>query len=461
MIIGQLLKKIKLDWRLLLAGAVAAALVNPVTAAETASVGFIQSALGAAHIQSNQGDRQLARVDAMISVGDKIITGRNGHVHLRFVDDALVSVRPNSELIIERYEYDQQNPGLSAVKFSLNEGVARAMSGAAARSARERFRLNTPIAAIGVRGTDFIVSTNSRTTQAKVEEGMIVVAPYSADCLMDALGPCEANAVALGGDSLEMLELNEGVTTPRILPAGNLSRVGAVAGQVQAMADPGSAPVVEETVNSENGSSSNNVIVEGVTSPQLTADAEQLAAASATPANFMPERALASSELTSRQLVWGRYSEDLANRDRIAVDFGLARAEREITVGNVGYGLYRPEDGSKQVNPDLSVVSFNLAAAQAYYDSNTGIVAMDVSGGSLAVDFEDSSFATELNLSHALTGDIDFVANGLLNSNGYFYNRGDTQRIGGSVSLDGSEAGYFFEQQLDNGGIQGLTLWNR
>jgi hypothetical protein len=43
---------------------------------------------------------------------------------------------------------------------------------------------------------------------------------------------------------------------------------------------------------------------------------------------------------------------------------------------------------------------------------------------------------------------------------GYFHSRTDGKIIAGAVSLDGSEAGYFFEQQLLQGDIQGLTLWN-
>ena len=50
---------------------------------------------------------------------------------------------------------DEANPSDSQVKLNLIEGTARAVSGEAAKAAKERFRLNTPIAAIGVRGTDY------------------------------------------------------------------------------------------------------------------------------------------------------------------------------------------------------------------------------------------------------------------------------------------------------------------
>lgn len=42
------------------------------------------------------------------------------------------------------------------VRFKLETGVARAISGTAAESAKDRFRLNTPLVAIGVRGTDLL-----------------------------------------------------------------------------------------------------------------------------------------------------------------------------------------------------------------------------------------------------------------------------------------------------------------
>jgi hypothetical protein len=55
---------------------------------------------------------------------------------------------------------------------------------------------------------------------------------------------------------------------------------------------------------------------------------------------------------------------------------------------------------------------------------------------------------------------VNFAASGRLYDGGYFHTRSDTERLAGAVSLDGKEAGYFFEKQLENGGIQGLTLWD-
>ena len=59
------------------------------------------------------------------------------------------------------------------------------------------------------------------------------------------------------------------------------------------------------------------------------------------------------------------------------------------------------------------------------------------------------------------TGAVKFADSGLLYSGGYFHSRSATQAMAGATSLDGAEAGYFFEKTLQNGYIEGLTLWGR
>jgi len=176
---------------------------------------------------------------------------------------------------------------------------------------------------------------------------------------------------------------------------------------------------------------------------------------------FTPEQALEIADLADRQLIWGRYSNaGLDDQERITVPFDEARNGRKVTVGNFEYGLFRSENDKKRMDSGLTVVSFGLSSAQAFYNSSSGVVAMEVGGGTLDIDFQGNSFTTQLNLNHSLTGELEFAAGGRLFGGGFFHSRTDSQTIAGAVSFDGSEAGYFFEQQLLQGDIQGLTLWN-
>ena len=183
-----------------------------------AAIGEVSLVLGKALIRSDDGSRSDVSRGMVISVGDEIETRANGHVHIRFIDNALVSVRPNSRLSIDRYEFDASRPERSAVKFSLSDGVTRAISGEAAKAARDRFRLNTPVAAIGVRGTDFVVGAIKGATRALVNEGAISMAPYSEACSVEAFGPCLANALELSGGTLQLAALAADESAPRMLP---------------------------------------------------------------------------------------------------------------------------------------------------------------------------------------------------------------------------------------------------
>ena len=473
-----------------------------------AAVGEVRLVLGKAYLESPRGGRREAEPGAAIKVEDRIVTGANGHVHILFADGAMVSVRPDSQLEIDRYDYDPMAPERSTVRFTLEEGVTRSISGDAARSARERFRLNTPIAAIGVRGTDFVVSATDSTTRAMVNEGIIVLAPYSVDCSADSFGPCMANAVELSGESLQMLALDSAAPAPRLIPAPNVRNPNMMREEVQqaiaANAPTTSQPADESSeqdaagadadiavtdsvagndgleaseisndiaaVNSSNGGRATEleVVQEAITTPQLTSDVGMAADAEnavSAPTEFTPDTALSFSRLNSRELIWGRFSQfgsdDIPEElERITVSFAEASQNREATVGNFDYGLFRRDLYNEGLQVDPQVLSFRLSSAQAFYNSASGVIAMDVTGGSLDVDLIENNFATELNLSSDATGLVDFSAAGRVIDGGFFNSRSADQRIAGAISLDGREAGYFFERQLEEGGIEGLTLWD-
>lgn len=443
-------------------------------AVSQAVVGTVSLVLGKATIEPAAGGRpRIAKAGSKIKVRDQIATTANGHVHIRFVDDALVSVRPDSRLEITRYDYDPARPSLSTVKFDLIEGVTRAISGDAAKSARQRFRLNTPIAAIGVRGTDFTVSAKAGSTKALVNEGTIVLAPFSADCLADAFGPCTSDSIELSGTTMEIIELNSSTPLPRLVPstdAQNLTSLRSGLQQAikssQAAADTAGgerneARLEEVSANLLTDNAASELEVAAANELEVAAASELEAVAKEQQPKFTPTQAIEVADVADRQLVWGRYSNGgLGDQERITLAFDEARDGKEVTVGNLDYGLFRSENGSKRLDAGLTVVSFGLSSAQAFYNSSSGVVAMEVGGGTLDIDFQENSFATLLNLNHSLTGELEFVANGRLFDGGYFHSRAESQRIAGAVSLDGTEAGYFFEQQLQEGNIQGLTLWN-
>jgi hypothetical protein len=90
-----------------------------------------------------------------ISVSDQIVTGDKSFATLQFIDGAKVTVRPNSTLIVEEYVYNGGD--LDAATLSLVSGGLRVITGAMAKSNPENYKVKTPVALMGVRGTEFSV----------------------------------------------------------------------------------------------------------------------------------------------------------------------------------------------------------------------------------------------------------------------------------------------------------------
>ena len=95
------------------------------------------------------------RAETGIRAGDRIRTGTDGVVQLRFADGALMSIQPGSDFKVEAFAYDAS---LQRSFFELLRGTVRAVSGRIGKRDPEAWRLRTPTATLGIRGTEFTVS---------------------------------------------------------------------------------------------------------------------------------------------------------------------------------------------------------------------------------------------------------------------------------------------------------------
>ena len=91
--------------------AVVASLASlPAYSAGGDAVAQVSLLIGSARVSRLDGSSEVLQRGASIQVGDRIETGANGHVHLRFIDNGAASVRPDSVLEVQAYRYDLQNP---------------------------------------------------------------------------------------------------------------------------------------------------------------------------------------------------------------------------------------------------------------------------------------------------------------------------------------------------------------
>lgn len=119
------------------------------------SVGFIKSVSGEVYIDSSTLSVR-AVPNMKIVQGDSISTGAGSSVGLIFEDDTVVSIGPNSEIVIQDYSFNPVEKELSFVARMV-KGTFSFITGQIAKLAPQNVKLETPDATLGVRGTKFLV----------------------------------------------------------------------------------------------------------------------------------------------------------------------------------------------------------------------------------------------------------------------------------------------------------------
>lgn len=136
--------------------------------AVTFSVGSVTA------VDANGYPRELAKGAAIVS-GDTVITAANGYVQMEFADGGVVSLQSQSRLRIDEYEYTGRADGSEKGFFNLIKGGLRVVTGLIGKVNRDRYRLKTPVATVGIRGTHFVLrlcDTDCRVDNAALADGL-------------------------------------------------------------------------------------------------------------------------------------------------------------------------------------------------------------------------------------------------------------------------------------------------
>jgi hypothetical protein len=116
----------------------------------------LTSMTGSVTSQVGSGPEQRLKVGDVIPARAMVTTGQASTAVLRFDDGQIVALKSLSRFSVDSYKYDPKNPGAGEIIMSLISGGMRAITGLVGNSNRSAFALKTPVATIGIRGTDFL-----------------------------------------------------------------------------------------------------------------------------------------------------------------------------------------------------------------------------------------------------------------------------------------------------------------
>jgi len=120
----------------------------------SATAGVFQFVAGEVRVGLAAGSERPAAKGALISVGDTVTTAKASMAQIKMGDGAVIVVQPESRLTVAEFRYAGTEDGTEKVRFRLEQGGLRSVTGAIGHTHKSNYLIETPIAHIGVRGTD-------------------------------------------------------------------------------------------------------------------------------------------------------------------------------------------------------------------------------------------------------------------------------------------------------------------
>ena len=151
----------------------------------SASPARAQARVGEAAVIRNEVVRVAGTATSQINVGDGVLrdetvrTGLDSAARLVMADSTNLSLGPSATIKLDRTVFDDEHT-YRDIAVRLTTGAFRFVTGHSEKSA---YKITTPLATIGVRGTVLDILSQRNQTMVKLQEGASLVCTLSFQCI--------------------------------------------------------------------------------------------------------------------------------------------------------------------------------------------------------------------------------------------------------------------------------------
>ena len=125
----------------------------PLTVLAATSVGKVIVSIGNVVALDVSGKERRLKRRSKIFQGDTIKLADKSRLQARFIDNQLISLKQNTVFRIDEYRFNGKQDGSESAVMSLLKGGMRSVTGAIGKVNKAAYKVKTPIATLGVRGT--------------------------------------------------------------------------------------------------------------------------------------------------------------------------------------------------------------------------------------------------------------------------------------------------------------------
>ena len=123
--------------------------------AQTAQ-GYVQEVQGSVTGQVGAGQARSVSKGQTLPNNATVTTGPRSYAVLKFEDGTAVLLKENTSFQVQTYSYNSRAPETSSAIFNLVRGGMRMVTGLLASRNRDAVKVGSPLATIGIRGTEFV-----------------------------------------------------------------------------------------------------------------------------------------------------------------------------------------------------------------------------------------------------------------------------------------------------------------
>ena len=125
-------------------------------ATPAAAPGSVSQLAGTLSVRKPDGSIRILSNKSDIQSGDTLLTQKDSYAQIKFADGAQITLKPNTSVRIDNFNFSQTEPQKDNFLFALVKGGVRAVTGLVGkRGDPDAYKMGTETATIGIRGTTY------------------------------------------------------------------------------------------------------------------------------------------------------------------------------------------------------------------------------------------------------------------------------------------------------------------
>ena len=121
-------------------------------------IGEVNNLEGKAFATLSGQKRELAS-GAQVFEKDSLQTMESSKIVITFLDDTVLRMGENTNVSLEQYSFEDKPDGIVGMVTRFFRGLVRMTTGKIVKRDRDKFSFQTPLATLGIRGTEFFAQT--------------------------------------------------------------------------------------------------------------------------------------------------------------------------------------------------------------------------------------------------------------------------------------------------------------